>query len=469
MIQRGLLREHASLIGQVYMAADLLMIALAALVAYFVRFRSLQLPLAYIGVVALGLLLALVIFSSAGVNEAWRGRTWFQQMRALTFGWGAVIISLVVLGFLFKVSAHFSRQWVGYWGVLGWAFLLAGRGGTTGFLMGMRRRGWNTKRVVIVGVNDMARDVARRVRAADWTGWQVTAFFDDPETPGGHDVDGVPVVGGPETLEPFVQQHGIDEIWLCLPLKREELIARVRHELRHCTATQRLIPDLSGLRLMQNPLAEVLGMPAVYLNASPMHGTNRLIKAVEDRLLAALILVLVSPLMLVIAVGVRLSSRGPVIYRQQRHGSDGRAITIYKFRTMVEHREPPGRVVQAQRNDGRVTRFGAFLRRTSLDELPQFVNVLQGRMSIVGPRPHALEHNEFYKELIGRYMQRHRVKPGITGWAQVNGLRGETQTLDRMKRRVEYDLYYIENWSLWFDLEIILMTLYRGFVHRNAY
>ena len=168
-------------------------------------------------------------------------------------------------------------------------------------------------------------------------------------------------------------------------------------------------------------------------------------------------------------MAVKISSPGPIFFKQMRHGWDGKPIKVYKFRTMVVHDEEEGRVSQAGQGDTRITRLGAFLRRTSLDELPQFFNVLQGRMSIVGPRPHALIHNEEYKEQIDAYMLRHKVKPGITGWAQINGWRGETDTLEKMKKRIEYDLYYIEHWSLWFDLKIILLTLLKGFVHKNAY
>ena len=202
---------------------------------------------------------------------------------------------------------------------------------------------------------------------------------------------------------------------------------------------------------------------------SPMVGMNRVLKAVEDRVLAALVLTLASPVMLVIALGVKLSSAGPVLFRQRRHGWDGNPIVIYKFRTMRVHTECGGQVTQASKTDSRVTRFGAFLRRTSLDELPQLINVLQGRMSIVGPRPHAVEHTEHYRDLIDTYLQRHRVKPGMTGWAQVHGWRGETDTLEKMQKRVEYDLYYIAHWSLWLDLKIIFLTLTNGFLHPNAY
>jgi putative colanic acid biosynthesis UDP-glucose lipid carrier transferase len=200
-----------------------------------------------------------------------------------------------------------------------------------------------------------------------------------------------------------------------------------------------------------------------------MEGFNRYIKAFEDRVLAFFILILISPLLAVIAIGVKLTSPGPVLFKQLRHGWDGKPIKVYKFRTMVLHAEENGRVTQARKNDDRITPFGAFLRRTSLDELPQFFNVLQGRMSIVGPRPHAIAHNDEYKDQIDEYMLRHKVKPGITGWAQVNGWRGETDTLEKMQKRIEYDLYYIDHWSLWFDIKIIVLTLFKGFVGNNAY
>jgi putative colanic acid biosynthesis UDP-glucose lipid carrier transferase len=213
----------------------------------------------------------------------------------------------------------------------------------------------------------------------------------------------------------------------------------------------------------------VAGLPVLNFSITPMMGINRLVKTLEDRILAFLLLLLISPLMFIIAIGVKLSSPGPAIFKQRRHGWDGKPITVYKFRTMKVHREEKGQITQASKNDSRITPFGAFLRRTSLDELPQFINVLQGQMSIVGPRPHAIEHNEQYKRLINDYVRRHKVKPGITGWAQVNGWRGETNILEKMQKRIEYDLWYIENWSLWFDLKIILLTVFKGFVGQNAY
>jgi len=201
-----------------------------------------------------------------------------------------------------------------------------------------------------------------------------------------------------------------------------------------------------------------------------MDEVNLFVKKLEDIALSLVILIAISPLLALISLGVKLSSAGPVLFKQPRNGIDGRKIKVYKFRTMyMDADKRAGFEQQAKKGDPRVTPFGAFLRRTSLDELPQFYNVLQGRMSVVGPRPHALSHNEHYKELISSYMQRHKVKPGITGWAQVHGLRGETDTVDKMQRRVEYDLFYIENWSIWLDAKIVFLTLFKGFNDENAY
>jgi putative colanic acid biosynthesis UDP-glucose lipid carrier transferase len=227
--------------------------------------------------------------------------------------------------------------------------------------------------------------------------------------------------------------------------------------------------DIFGLDLLNHSITDLAGFPVLNISASPMMGINRVVKAFEDRLLGLIFALLTMPLLAIIALGVELTSKGPILFKQKRLGWDGRIINVYKFRTMYEHTEANETVTQACQNDSRVTPFGKLLRRTSLDELPQFINVLQGKMSIVGPRPHALKHNEQYKESIHTYMQRHRVKPGITGWAQVNGWRGETDTLEKMQKRVEFDLYYINNWSLAFDMKIILLTIFRGFVDKNAY
>ena len=229
-----------------------------------------------------------------------------------------------------------------------------------------------------------------------------------------------------------------------------------------------LIPDLFMFDLLHARSESINGLATISIFDTPMDGPNAVLKRIEDVVLASLILLLIAVPMLLIAIAVKLTSRGPVLFRQTRYGMDGRPIRVWKFRSMTVM-EDGAAVTQASRNDCRITPLGAFLRRTSLDELPQFFNVLLGDMSVVGPRPHAVAHNEQYRRQVSRYMLRHKVKPGITGWAQVNGWRGETDTLEKMQKRIEFDLDYIENWSVWWDLKIVLLTLFKGFVHRNAY
>jgi putative colanic acid biosynthesis UDP-glucose lipid carrier transferase len=376
---------------------------------------------------------------------------------------------MIVAAFMTKTSEDFSRLIMGMWAVFGWIALVLLRVFARALLRLMRRRGWNRRRIVVAGAGELGRQVARRLREASWTGLEVVAFVDDNPGLEGARVEGVPVRGPTSMLSSMLNKREAEEVWLALPLRAEKRMKDILFDLRHHTSTVRFVPDIFGFRLVNHAVTDVAGMAVLDLSASPMVGVNRLIKAIEDRVLAALILVLVSPLFLVIALGVGLTSPGPVFFKQRRHGWDGRPITVYKFRTMYVHQESRGVVTQARPDDSRVTPFGAVLRRTSLDELPQLINVLQGRMSLVGPRPHAVEHNDQYKDLVEAYMQRHKMKPGITGWAQVNGWRGETDTLDKMRKRVEYDLYYVEHWSLWFDLRIIFLTLLRGFIGTNAY
>lgn len=239
-------------------------------------------------------------------------------------------------------------------------------------------------------------------------------------------------------------------------------------ELTDTTCSVLLIPDVFTFNILNARTEEVNGVPVVPLFDTPLNGINRILKRLEDIVLASMILLLISPVLLCISIAVKATSPGPVIFRQTRYGMDGKPIKVWKFRSM-KVMENDAVVVQATKGDKRITPVGNFLRRTSLDELPQFINVLLGGMSIVGPRPHAVAHNEQYRSLIEGYMLRHKVKPGITGWAQINGWRGETDTLEKMEKRVEFDLEYIREWSLWFDIKIVFLTIFKGFVNKAAY
>ncbi|MEW5838454.1 MAG: undecaprenyl-phosphate glucose phosphotransferase [Pseudomonadota bacterium] len=413
-------------------------------------------------------LMLVATFSSTGVYRSWRGSYIGLMLGRVVLGWVVTVISLLVVLFLLKASEDYSRLLTIIWSATTAVLLIGERLLLFYALRWLRMRGRNHKRVILVGYSEVTRELIRRINSATWTGFDVVAVFDDQATES-NSIEGVPLSRDLAEIENHIKNKLIAEVWITLPLRDEARVRHVLHLLRHSTVNVRYVPDIFAFRLINHGVSEIAGMPMLDLSTTPMTGVNLWIKAIEDRVLAALILLGISPLLMVIALAVKLSSPGPILFKQKRHGWDGREITVYKFRSMVNHQENSGRVTQACKGDPRITPVGAFLRRTSLDELPQFLNVLQGRMSIVGPRPHAIAHNEQYKELIDDYMQRHKVKPGITGWAQINGYRGETDTLEKMQKRIEYDLYYIEHWSLWFDLKIIILTIFKGFIHKNAY
>lgn len=471
MLPRGLLKEYSRPLAILLRGLDACTVLLAGGVAYFYRFRDYNLPFSYLAVLAFGALLATAVLSFCGIYSSVRGQSFWGHIFRLIQALLLLAVLLACTAFITKTGELFSRAWFSLWILFSITILIFFRFSLFILLRLMRKRGWNERRVVVMGLGELGTQLVEAVQQALWTGFRIVMIFDQEPEGKPQALCGIPVVKTPANLSAYLRSlpQEIDELWLAMPLRDEEAVKKILYELRHHTLAIRLALDVFGLGLLKHSITQVDRFSMLNLNASPMVGMNRLIKAFEDRVLAAIILVLISPLFLLIALAVKCSSKGPVFFKQWRHGWDGRVIKVYKFRTMYEHQEVPGQVTQATLHDQRVTPLGRFLRRTSLDELPQFINVLQGRMSIVGPRPHALQHNEFYKDSINAYMQRHKVKPGITGWAQINGWRGETETLEKMRKRVEFDLYYIENWSPLFDLQIIFMTLLRGFVGRNAY
>jgi putative colanic acid biosynthesis UDP-glucose lipid carrier transferase len=469
METRGLLREYSGLLNLAARFLDLLAVLIGGLAAYAWRFGHLELSGSYRLALFMGLLTVAVVFPTFGLYKSWRGRGRWAHAQTIVLAWGAVLGILVGIAYLTKSGDLISRKWTIAWGLAAGCGLLTIRFTVWGVLGRLRRHGRNFRRIVIYGAGALGCDIRLRLQDAAWIGFEVVGFFDDNADMHGTLIAGKEVMGGLEHLAALVREKHVDEVWIALPLRDEAKVREIVHELRHLCTTIRYVPDISAFRLLNHSVTEIAGLPVMNLSITPMLGGNRLLKAIEDRVLAALILLLISPVLVLIALGVKLTSPGPVLFKQLRHGWDGQTIKVYKFRSMVVHKEEGGQVTQATSKDARVTRFGAFLRRTSLDELPQFFNVLQGRMSIVGPRPHPLSLNEQHKDVIDSYMKRHKVKPGITGWAQINGWRGETDTLEKMQKRVEYDLYYIEHWSLGFDLKIIFLTIFRGFVGKNAY
>jgi Undecaprenyl-phosphate glucose phosphotransferase len=293
--------------------------------------------------------------------------------------------------------------------------------------------------------------------------------FDDRGTRIGHDVNGCPVLGDLDDLVGYVRRGLLQDVVITLPWNADERLVGIIDRLRNLPVNVCLGSDLIGYHFPRHHRRRLEGVPVLEIASVPLSGWSGIVKLAEDKILAVLALLVLSPLLLLIAVAIKLDSRGPVLFRQARYGINNEVIIVNKFRTMYHDRPPEIGVPQASRGDIRVTRVGRLLRRVSFDELPQLLNVLRGNMSMVGPRPHAVEHNEQYAALIGGYHGRHRVKPGITGWAHVNGLRGETTTVEQMRRRVDFDIHYIENWSPWLDLRIVALTAVFGWRQKNAY
>ncbi len=324
------------------------------------------------------------------------------------------------------------------------------------------------RNVVVIGANQIGMQLARQF--LDESHWGVTllGFFDDrSEARLGPQLEGL-LLGPINEVEHYVRKHSVDALFIALPMASQPRITKLLDVLKDSTVSIYFVPDLFVTDLIQARVDDIGGIPVVAVRESPFNGFNGLIKRMSDIVIASIALLLLGPLMLAVALAVKLTSPGPVLFRQRRYGLDGREILIYKFRSMTVC-EDGVTVKQAQKGDQRLTKIGGFLRRASLDELPQFINVLQGRMSVVGPRPHAVAHNETYRKLIKGYMVRHKVRPGITGLAQVSGFRGETDTIDKMEKRIEYDLEYLRKWSLRLDLEIILRTVSQVFRDTRAY
>ncbi|MFE8148805.1 undecaprenyl-phosphate glucose phosphotransferase [Brenneria goodwinii] len=334
----------------------------------------------------------------------------------------------------------------------------------------LRTLGYNNRRVVIVGDSGAGFQLIESIINAPWVGLQVMGYYlpKKESISGIYNSLNINYLGDIDALIDGARRGEIDKVYIALPMKESELISRILLELSDTTCTVLLIPDIFTFTVLRSRSEMVNDVPVISLYDTPMSGINMVIKRIEDIVVSVLILILISPLLLIIALIVKLTSSGPVIFKQMRYGLDGKAIEVWKFRSMTVM-ENGNKVIQAKKNDPRLTPIGGFLRKTSLDELPQFFNVLLGDMSIVGPRPHAISHNEQYRKLIKGYMLRHKMKPGITGWAQINGWRGETDTLEKMEKRIEFDLQYIQSWSLWLDIKIIFLTIFKGFISKTAY
>jgi putative colanic acid biosysnthesis UDP-glucose lipid carrier transferase len=469
--KRSVFDEYARLISILQKLMDGgLVVLLLFFTATFFGFRF-EYPYVILAVTAF--FITWIVFQEAGLYRPWRGVKSLRLVRRLCFSWVVVVAILVGLGFLTKTSAMFSRKAVGCWMVLVPSVQLGLRMVIYLGLKWLRAKGSNFRTVVIAGAGNLGQRLGRNIIRKPWLGMRLIGFFDDylkdTTVRLGPEGKGYPNLGNLDNMVDYVKKHNIDMVYLALPMRAEERLRQAVEVLQDTTVSVYYAPDIFIFSLLGASITDLGGVPLISLWESPFKGVNSLLKRVEDLFLASFFLLASWPLMLIIALGIKLSSPGPVFFKQRRFGLDGKEIIIYKFRTMKVCEDGAENFTQATKNDLRVTSFGAFLRRTSLDELPQFINVLRGNMSIIGPRPHPLALNERFRQHVPLYMLRHKIKPGLTGWAQVNGWRGETDNLSKMEMRVAHDLEYLTNWSLWLDIQILFQTVLTVFRGQNAY
>ena len=410
--------------------------------------------------------------------NSWRSETIASELKHLFLYWG---LSLAIFRFSIdyilinvNVEKNINLEFGMLWQLTIIGLLVSYRVMLRYILRLIRSRGLNSRKVVIVGTGESAKQFAKKINDNVGLGFDLLGFYGKCESQenlknsnDGSDEKIENFLGDYVSLIADAKNKKFDRIYIVLPLSEQHLTNELIHKLSDTTVNVYIIPDVFTFELLQSKIENVVGIPSISIYSSPMQGVQSFVKRLEDIVLSVVIIILISPLLILLYILVKIISPGPAIFKQTRYGIDGKCFEVYKFRTM--NTCPKKDVTQVIKNDPRVTGIGKYLRAHSLDELPQFFNVLMGNMSIVGPRPHAVDHNEEYRKLIQGYMLRHKMKPGITGWAQINGFRGETNTLDKMENRVKYDLEYIKKWSVLFDLYIVFITCFKGFKGKDVY
>lgn len=462
--EQGILQTNNTIISFVHRSLDVAMIiiSLFGAVWYYEQSWGLQ----HSAVVAIAALLFHFISEVDKLYISWRGLSLYKELKKTLIDWGLATGILFLCTNLFAVQYLVPKSIELAWLATGALLLVSYRIVLRFTLSLLRGRGFNTRKVVIAGAGQLGNNLAKSIQTNSSLGLVFNGYYDDHKS--GDGSVATPIRGNLDQLVKDCKNGVTDRVYITLPMRAEKRIKWLMRELADTTASVYLVPDIFVFELLHARSDVINGIPTISIYDSPLDGSNAIIKRIEDIVLSSIILVLISPVMLALAIAVKVTSSGSVFFKQTRYGMDGKAIKVWKFRSMTVM-ENGAKVTQAKKNDSRLTPIGRFIRSTSLDELPQFINVLQGRMSIVGPRPHAVVHNEEYRRLINGYMLRHKVKPGITGWAQINGWRGETDTLEKMEKRIEYDLDYIRNWSLAFDIKIVISTVFKSFIDKNAY
>jgi putative colanic acid biosynthesis UDP-glucose lipid carrier transferase len=466
------IQQHASLLGIILRVTDVVGIvaglhAAAMLVGVTVGPSSVTASLAAVAVYFLAA-------EITGLYRSWHGVSGDRELLCAVLTWCLAVPALLVTAFVFDLLAPLTAELTRF-GALLWlvsapACVVVLRSAFRLYQRRRRAKGRDVRGLAIVGCTEIGFQLARNIEKAPWSGLRTVGFFDDrpAERRAAMPSDVAACVGNVDELLRQAADGRVHMIYITLPLRAENRIMSVLRRLADTTASVYLVPDFYVYELLHSRWMNVGGLPAVSVFENPFYGVDGMVKRIVDLVFGSLILLMAAPVMIGCAIAVKLSSKGPVFFRQKRYGLDGRPIDVWKFRSMRVCENGP-EVKQATKGDARITRVGAFLRKTSLDELPQLFNVLEGTMSLVGPRPHANAHNEIYRKQIQGYMLRHKVKPGITGLAQVNGWRGETDTLEKMERRVECDHAYIRDWSPWLDIKILFRTVFTVLSRQNAY
>lgn len=450
---------------------DALVVPAAAAMAYFV-FSGAEVPSPFVRMAfGVHLLNVAVCFTVIPVYWRWWLRGFAADAGLLLLAWSMAFAAFVVYVRFSGMESSASDSWLMLWYVIGGLMMVLSRAAVRVQLHRLRSRGLDYERVLLIGLRAPALKLHRLFAGKPEIGKKVIGYFSSGDDVSLRAAAAPPRLGGLEELAGYMERHRgeFDQIWVSLPLSGAAPVRTVLKEIERFPVPVRLIPDISGVGMLNPGVHFAADVPMIGIRQGLVTQDYRVIKRVLDLVVAVTALILLMPLLVLLAVVVKLTSAGPAFFRQRRHGLGGQEFWMLKFRSMHVHQDVPGQVTQASKNDPRVTPVGAFLRRTSLDELPQLFNVLGGSMSVVGPRPHAIQHNNHYERLIGRYMHRHYVKPGITGWAQVHGLRGETPDLRSMKKRVQYDIDYIRRWSPILDLRIIALTAVKVLGQKTAY
>ncbi len=462
----GIIQSNKSSFSTIYRLVDLVVITMlyfSILIFRKVDIEPSSMILLFVGIIGFN-----VTAEGLDLYRSWRTQSTTTLIKYTALTWTITGIGIIACAYFFPKWASYGELTILMWLIATYPALSAWRIVFREFLFIVRKQGRNSRYAAVVGATAAGYNLALQIVDNEHLGIRLKGLYDDREASRlPHEFQNQ-VVGTVEDALAAANRGEIDYIYIAMPMSAEGRIMDILNRCSDTTCNVYIIPNFFIYNLLNARWQTIGSVQTLSVFDTPFQGANNVLKRAEDIVIGSCILTLIAIPMLFIAAGIKLTSKGPAVFKQARYGLDGRQIKIYKFRSMNTE-DDGSEIKQATKDDSRITPFGAFLRRTSLDELPQFINVLQGRMSIVGPRPHAVAHNEEYRKLIEGYMLRHKVKPGITGWAQINGFRGETETVNKMVKRVEYDLDYIHRWSVWLDIKIIIATIFKGFSDKNAY